>query len=124
MKPLNKRGVSHPKWNEVNPKAGIPRDKSQKEAKGKSHVCSTYKGKNPMTHIEWRRHQRKKKDEREALTRECEALGEKHDVVASKPGERTYSKRLHKEERLHLVPKMILKPPTIKGRLRDREITP
>lgn len=60
VNPLNQKRENHPKWKEVDPKVGIPNHNGQKVSKGKSHVPLTYKGNNPMTCIQCRRHQRKK----------------------------------------------------------------
>ena len=55
------------------------------------------------------------------MTSERKTPGAKRNAAASKPGEKPYSKRVNKEEQLHLVPKTVLKPPTIKWGFRGRE---
>lgn len=102
----------------------MPNDKALKETKGKFQVPLTYKGKNLMTRMQWRCHQRRKKAKRESTRNEREAPAAKHIVATSKLDEKPYSKGFNKEERLQPVPKKNSKPSSIKGRLWVREATP
>lgn len=52
-----------------------------------------------MTRTQWRRHQRKKKAEREDFATKCEALVAKRDMAMSKTEKKPYTRKLSDENK-------------------------
>lgn len=70
---------------------------------GKYHIPLTYKGNNPMTRTQWRRHQRKKKSEREAFTIKRDGPEANCNTVALKAQRKPYLKKFSEEDMLTTV---------------------
>lgn len=66
VKPTRQRGGGQPKWTKINPKMALPSRAKAKATSNMVHVPEGYKGENPMTRTQWRRHQRNKKAQRGA----------------------------------------------------------